>query len=883
MGITAAQFKSIITKPAGEHWADAFIRWGNMPSPYVDNLYDFGLIPKKHGRPKKVDLPEPFVPMGTKYDMDRFNDKDIMDGGKKLKLTEYIGNSEVGAYLKYFEPTFKKILTTEEYNQLYDSSGKPLTSITNKKRADRKSNLQNWMFRDLQIISKKIVDTKYQDEFLEKVKHPSIISKSVKGFRYGMNLTPSNSDTYAAVSSIFLNGLKATNKLKRKFLGKDDTGKRRYTNIPNFNVRPLFGSSEKVEKSDGTKVAVSVMYLAPAKRSSQPFYDDWWRYSSFRLESDKQADEQGLFPSLPDFSKLGKIGKELQQQYDEAQKLFKAKGLTFYKNNPRGKAPYMKLCHNPNTCPFAGQCAGLCLVDSGQMGKALEPQIGGYLKTWYFFLYPLFFIRQIIVECFNDSKKSIKMDFVTFYARLNGTSDIAWERYILMDDLVGFINDKLNPEIKIVRNQTGDQSIVAFGGFYDYNKYPYEARKKAGDWDGIGGVCPKFYDLTYSISESIVARGGGCSIVGLSFGDAIVDAMEWVVQGFRVATVVDMWKFYPKRSFAQGENIPLATAKKIGAKEIERRIKKLQGKQKLTPEDIDKLGDLFYYRELVRRDKFNDIAGQKGKPIQIFKKRLDRDGEYVVDNNGQFVIDEITENWAVDDFNQLIKQSINSLDDMNRARQILVVDGDETDFRFNDPKPSIVILKPKGISVVPSGSKVKDEDGNVMPTGTIYTNTRNLKTGTRFNQKLTPMAQQFIMSKETVLDMQKLFLDILSVDEYLEMLPQTFFAINMKGDVTKHNLLNSVPSDLKQLTIDAAEDYRVQIVGAKALKTQSKQKQIKNPNVIQVLKENGKYIMVMGDNQMTIDGEMAWKSLKELKSLLADFGLKIANGMVVKK
>jgi len=371
-----------------------------------------------------------------------------------------------------------------------------------------------------------------------------------------------------------------------------------------MNPRSLFGSSTKTSKSDGSEVEVRVIYLQPAKQSDKPMppkgkrdYDPQFAYL---------CECAGIYPPI----------------------------------NPMGRR------NNPNTCPFAGECGKVCLVGSGQLGKE-DAEFAGWCKTWLWFHYPLVFLRQLLKEIKKESARS-KRYGLEFYARLNGTSDITWEKFIDMDSLV--------------------EDTDGFGGFYDYTKYPWQARKKAGKW--LGGQQPKHYDLTYSLSEKEEVTGK----------DGLKDAVEWLANGGRVAVVVDQWKRYPYDRTPRG--------KEIGA-----------------------AGDKLVYEKM---------------------------------NNG----DVVQRKWAITDYTDLRDGAINApywSPNAKKGKYQLIVDGDETDFRFNDPPSSIVILKPKGLST--------RSDGNYYVDGNVYTG------GTP--ERIDGKARGFIKSKKFILALQKKILNMM--------------------------------------------------------------------------------------------------------------------------
>ena len=812
--VTNTEFKDIISTPVGEHWADAFIRMENLPAPWIGDIADFGLVrPKAMGTYQKAGgyqmgefakpwdrvLPKQFFPHGTQADKERYERIFTPDQMKK-KLGRSFADFDVEPYLHYcakeiiahIQDTLPKAAGDALIKRVF-TTAKTIRKSFLKEINDLKQGRQGYRMRWLaqqgkkgnkssplmpkSAVSKYLREVKAETQFKDREAH------LYQGLGGNHSPQPKGGEIYSAMSIAFLRSGSIT-------------------------PRPLFGSSEKTEKSDGTKVAVSVVYLSPAKRSNSDFPDEWLAYFTLPIAMDEIATKEGFYPKTPKFSSsMGSVGQELQAKYDNAKRLFDKKGWKIYKNNPD---PKMKLCHNPNTCPYAGGCAGLCLVDSGQMAAAYEPMAAGYFKTWYFFLYPLFFIRQIIVECFINSYDSYTQK-VSFYARLNGTSDIPWERYIDMDGLVDKVNEFLfdwNEEqlekggnaAKLAKKRK-EEEIPAMGGFYDYNKYPYEDRKFFGDW--INGKCPSSYDLTFSISEAIVATSGTACAVGalgnnLVFAEGFKYALEWVRQGFRVACVVDQWKYIPLRQLSLGETRLLKRFKK--------------GDSTLTP------FEQFFGGILENLEKRNEYAGDNFQiPVRVFSKPTKNLKVKKVQLNQHsldiFVPKVKDDKYSVNDFNTLARTAINSMDDANRGRNILIIDGDETDFRFNDPKPSIVILKPKGISVVSKQraktkgqSAVFDKDDQQLGAGIMYNNQPYRDQDGRFNYQFKAINQQFIMTQEIVLAMQQVFLQEVGPQGLQRMLPDTMKALKLKGGVYLDNLVESAIPALDEQSVQFIAD-----------------------------------------------------------------------------
>ena len=132
-----------------------------------------------------------------------------------------------------------------------------------------------------------------------------------------------------------------------------------------------------------------------------------------------------------------------------------------------------------NTCPYAGTCKLTCLRATGniQMKSSARAR---YLKTWFFFTQPLAFMRMIITEIMSNAA-SANRQRRGYYLRLNGMSDIEWERFIYMDELV-----KRTPGLR---------------GFYDYTKHPKKNRIDMAARIPGGVPFPQKYRLIFSWDE----------------------------------------------------------------------------------------------------------------------------------------------------------------------------------------------------------------------------------------------------------------------------------------------------------------------------------------------------------------------------------------------
>ena len=141
-----------------------------------------------------------------------------------------------------------------------------------------------------------------------------------------------------------------------------------------------------------------------------------------------------------------------------------------------------------NTCPMASKgCAASCLNTAGR-GQMNSVQLGRINKTKWYFLERESFLIQLKKEI-RAHVNRCKIKGFTPAIRLNGTSDISWERHNLFN------------EFKEVQ-------------FYDYSKI----YKRAIKW--AKKEYPKNYHLTYSLNEDnkkeamqVLKSGGNVSVV----------------------------------------------------------------------------------------------------------------------------------------------------------------------------------------------------------------------------------------------------------------------------------------------------------------------------------------------------------------------------------
>lgn len=147
-----------------------------------------------------------------------------------------------------------------------------------------------------------------------------------------------------------------------------------------------------------------------------------------------------------------------------------------------------------NVCPFASAgCASACLNTAGR-GAMSNVQRGRIAKTALFFKQNRTFIQNLVLDIRALVRKSAKLGLRPV-VRLNGTSDIAWERIKL-------------PSGKSIFQEFPDVQ------FYDYTKSLTRALENAR------GEHPENYSITFSRSETndadavrVLQSGGTVAVV----------------------------------------------------------------------------------------------------------------------------------------------------------------------------------------------------------------------------------------------------------------------------------------------------------------------------------------------------------------------------------
>jgi len=157
-------------------------------------------------------------------------------------------------------------------------------------------------------------------------------------------------------------------------------------------------------------------------------------------------------------------------------------------------SPFTSNSKGINVCSHASKgCADSCLVGSGFGGMYENVNKGRVNKTEYFLSSRIEFLYQLKTEIEKSIAKNKDKAIVTF--RLNGTSDLPYEKYKVFDNGTKNIFEMF-PDVQ----------------FYDYTKNYLRFDK----------VLPKNYHLTFSRSETNDAK-----------------SIEILKRGFNVAMVFD--------------------------------------------------------------------------------------------------------------------------------------------------------------------------------------------------------------------------------------------------------------------------------------------------------------------------------------------------------
>lgn len=146
--------------------------------------------------------------------------------------------------------------------------------------------------------------------------------------------------------------------------------------------------------------------------------------------------------------------------------------MLYYKTYILYMSPFTDNSKGVNLCPFASEgCSKACLFSSGFGGMYERVKEGRRNKTEWFLANRPEFLAQLDIEIGKAIKKHAGKAIPVF--RLNGTSDVMWERYKVRDGKNIF---ELYPDVT----------------FYDYTK----------NYRRFDKVLPANYHLTFSRSES---------------------------------------------------------------------------------------------------------------------------------------------------------------------------------------------------------------------------------------------------------------------------------------------------------------------------------------------------------------------------------------------
>ena len=161
-----------------------------------------------------------------------------------------------------------------------------------------------------------------------------------------------------------------------------------------------------------------------------------------------------------------------------------------------------------NLCPKASEgCKIACLNTAGRAAFDTHIEIARINKTIWYVRYKPQYWQKLVANIKSLIRKAEKLG-LTPVIRLNGTSDILWERAkIKGTEFDGLTIFEAFPEIQ----------------FYDYTKYPRAKRQNL----------PDNYSLTFSLSE-----------------DNHADAMDWLADGGNVAVVFDI-KTFPGKTLPE--------------------------------------------------------------------------------------------------------------------------------------------------------------------------------------------------------------------------------------------------------------------------------------------------------------------------------------------
>jgi hypothetical protein len=167
-----------------------------------------------------------------------------------------------------------------------------------------------------------------------------------------------------------------------------------------------------------------------------------------------------------------------------------------------------------NLCPWAGSCAFACLGHTTGRLRFEQSQKAQVLKALWFHFFPADFIDTLKKEIARKELEAMAQG-KTCAIRLNGSTDILWERYLDMNEF---------PNVQ----------------FYDYTKARHSSRKN---------LAPN-YHLTFSLDEKPSSMAWATEYLDAGSSVAVVVAGE---QGTKLAAakkaakhiIANGWRGYP--------------------------------------------------------------------------------------------------------------------------------------------------------------------------------------------------------------------------------------------------------------------------------------------------------------------------------------------------
>lgn len=201
--------------------------------------------------------------------------------------------------------------------------------------------------------------------------------------------------------------------------------------------------------------------------------------------------------------------------------------------------PFTNNSKGINLCPHASEgCAASCLVGSGMGGMIPKVKNARAKRTEYFLSNRKLFLEQLYTEI---SVIYVKYNLKRVAIRLNGTSDIAWEKFKIKDNKNIF---ELFPEI----------------AFYDYTKNHVRMEKY------LKNELPKNYSLVFSKSETNTIKTFELLNKGASVA-IVFDKIPETYNGFKVINGDESdLRFLDEKNVIIGLKYKILTGKNVNNK-----------------------------------------------------------------------------------------------------------------------------------------------------------------------------------------------------------------------------------------------------------------------------------------------------------------------------